>query len=272
MTQYIEALESFDTECKAIYADYAMESFAPTGAMESISERAKQAWHTIAELAKKIWGWITRQLGKIKDAAKKFANMFRNAPHMIKARKSKVKEAEDEAAKMNETIKQAEKVLEEMEGVADKAAQNVADTEETIRLLDKIRDAVRSGGSISFDSDLSAANEADDGEVEEEADVSRLKALLNNITTGASNLLQKAQGLMGRIHQKIQKDQNDTADEEAGKVSLKQRFWSMLCNAAGRVANFLASIPTKAAALWGRVVRHNGVKVEQYDGPDPELG
>lgn len=270
MNQYIEALESFDAECKAIYADYAMESFASTGAMESISERAKQAWHTIVELAKKIWGWITRQLGKIKDAAKKFANMFRNAPRMIKARKSKVKEAEDEAAKMNEAIKQAEKVLEEMESVADKAAQNIADTEENIRLLDKIRSAVRSGGTISFDSDLSAATEADEGD--EEADVSRLKALLNNITTGASNLLQKAQGLMGRIQQKIQKNQNDTADEEAGKVSLKQRFWSMLCNAAGRVANFLASIPAKAAALWGRVVHHNGVKVEQYDGPDPELG
>ena len=58
MLRYINALESFETDCNTLYGEYVMEAFAPVGAMESIQQKAKSGWEYIRRIAGKIWEFV----------------------------------------------------------------------------------------------------------------------------------------------------------------------------------------------------------------------
>lgn len=283
MNAYLTALESFENETRQIYGDFVLESFAPTGAMESIGNRVQQAWNTLKELAHKIWEVIKEAGRKIKGAIGKIVGMIRKSPDVVVADSKDVtvlnNEADDILKQMNEKANQ----FKEVSDAAWEAVEN-DEPEAAVSVIDRIKDLFsKANDSFTESAEEQAkdffsrlcesALEADEGEAEKPKEtkkfnVGAIKQKIAKAASFASDQLGKVEQLVSKITQKINSHKPED-DENAGEETKKQGAWSRILRALGSFANFFRSIPSKASALFGRIFKKGGATVNEYNGPDP---
>lgn len=281
MNAYLTALESFENETRQIYGDFVLESFAPTGAMESIGGRVQQAWNTLKELARKIWEAIKAAGRAIRSGISKIVGMVRKSPDVVIADPKDVTVLNDEA---DDILKQMNEKANQFKEVSDAAWEAVEndEPEAAVSVIDRIK-GIFSKANDSYVAEEQAkdfftrlcesALEADEGEAEKpkatkKFNVGAIKHKIAKAASLASDQLGKVEQLVSKITQKINSHKPED-DENAGEETKKQGAWSRILRALGSFANFFRGIPSKASALFGRIFKKGGATVNEYNGPDP---
>lgn len=291
MDACIAALESFENETREIYGEYVMESFAPTGAMESLQDKARSAWAKLKELAHRIWEFIKKIGRAIRDGAKRLYNTIHKSPEVVHVDPKDItvleKEVDDTLNHMNETAQKMKDFVDDAWRAANDDDPESVDTSAyggekagNESFLD-YESATEQAQSF-FDRLCAAALEADEGEAADvgkakrKINISGLKAKISKIATFGSEQIQKLEKLVGTITQKISSHGNGgnaTEDEgDAGSESKRQRAWAAILRVAGKFSKFFQSLPARASAFFGRIFKRNGTRVKEYNGPEPVVG
>lgn len=295
MLQYINALESFETDCNTLYGEYVMEAFAPVGAMEPIQQKAKSGWEYIRRIAGKIWEFVKMVAGRIKDAAGRLSAALRKAPNDADGDPEAAKKAEEGANRATNLINSMKNKLGSLTSLFNKLRNsNSADEMDAVaseagQITGALSGKEQGGANESFTSFL-LAMEADDAEnvntnaaskKKARINISGLKSKVQSAVSSCSGIIASANNLIGQINQSITGfmnrggntgENNEEGESDTGTQTRRQKALSALLRAVSWIVKKAEGIPAQLTALYGRVFKRNGTHIKEYDGELPEIG
>lgn len=276
LNQYCLALESFEKETLELDLDRQMSLFIGMEA-NVVVNKLKAGWNRLVELARHIWGLITKAAGAVKGAVLKLVGSIKRAPDRVEMDEDSAKVsdafekmvAENEAT-MERILKNHEQMYAAMERVMKANADADSVFEETDKMLDELLKATsemiqEANAAMAMDSFVAMEAEGSGRKVVKP--ISSLKNAASQLAERARNAMSKNEEAVKAAKDGITKEANMAEDGE--KVGLKQRILSKILRGLSMIGKFFASIPSKVAAGWRRIFQRTST--EKYDGPAPEV-
>lgn len=282
---YIQAFESAAHDADGLLGEYLVSSFVATEADSAFNLKAavQKYWGKLMELLDRFRRFITEKFKAARAGGKKLLEMLKNRGGDAVDEEDNEEipyEIIDEATKMENFTKQADRLCKEAEELSRKISQMAAaqDAEMSVvdekldELSDMTEEFLKKNQSIfdqfmaaGMDSNLSPGMEGGVGSAFRKA------RRFSNTILYADSVMRAVEHLTSVFYQAAEACKrrfNGSHNNDAKVASRLQGIINRVLGFFSKIGKAIASIPGRIVGLI-RKAHDNRPKVEKYDGPDP---
>lgn len=281
---YTQAFESSARDANGLFGEYLISSFVATEAESSFNLKAtvQKYWGKLMELLDRFRRFIIEKFKAARAGGKKLLEMLKNRGGSDAADEKEEEipsEIIDEATKMEDFVKQSDRLCKEAEELSRKTTQmasaQVAEMDDMDEALDELGSMVeeflkKNQGifdqfmAAGMDSNLSPGMEGIGAAL-------RGARRFSNSIIYADAVMRAVEHLTSAFQQAAEACKrrfNGSNKNDAKVASRIQGIINRILGFFSKIGKAIASIPGRVAGLI-RKARGNRPRVEKYDGPDP---